>query len=99
LNRFYAFLLLTLAQAETSENALVIIKDALNAISSAIVGLAVSGVEAIFGITIPPIVFHLIAIGMIMFFFWKWVKRLPLLIAILMGIVLVAFLVGAFSSI
>lgn len=82
----------------TVESFLTQIKEALNLLQSAIVNAILGGLSAV-GINIPPFVIQLILIGLMLFFFWKWVHRLPWLILILLGVFLAALLMGIFSGV
>lgn len=80
------------------EDFLTQIKEALNLLQSAVVNAILGGFSAV-GINIPPFVIQLVLIGLMLFFFWKWVHRMPWLIAILLGLFLAAFLMGLFSGV
>lgn len=82
-------------------DALAILKEALETISSVIVNGIVNFISLITGgvVNIPSWVIQLILIGLVVYGFLKWSKRLPWVILILLGLFLVAFLMGLFGGI
>lgn len=80
-------------------DALAVIKEALESISGTIINGIINFVSLVSGgaINIPPFVVQLILIALVLLSFWKWAKRLPLIILVLLGLFLMAFLVDLFS--
>lgn len=74
------------------------IPELLKLLQAAIVNAILDALAAV-GINVPPIVIQLALVGLTLLFFWKWAKKLPWLILILLGLFLASFLVGALSNI
>lgn len=77
---------------------LVQIKEAFTILSNVVV-IIVSWILSLVGISLSPAIIQLIAIGIILFSFWKWLHHMPLLILIILGLVLASLLTGLFSSV
>lgn len=85
--------------AYAMSEAVAAIATALQAISSTIVDGIVNFISAASGgaIMIPPWAVQLVLLGLLLFSFWRWAKRLPWVILAAMALAFVALLFGFFS--